>query len=95
MDARKESGRPTLPTSTTALSTTYNRKCTGKAANDQAAADAFVRNAMRSLRRYMELRRQDAQPRRCLHELARATDALSSATWAVEYKAGLRDRGER
>ena len=97
MDARKESGRSALPTPTTALisTTTRNPKCTGNPANEQAGADVFAGTAMRSLRRFMELRLQDAQPSRCLHELARASDAVSSAIWAIEFEAGLRDRGER
>ena len=68
---------------------------TADAANDQAAADVFVGRALRSLRRFVEVRLRDARPSRCLLELGRATEALSSATWAVEYEAGLRDRGER
>ena len=95
MDARKESGRSTLQTPTTALSTTRNAKCTRNAANEQAAADVFVGTVMRSCRRFMELRLQNAKPSRCLHELARAADALSSAKWGIEYEAGLRKRGER
>jgi hypothetical protein len=62
-----------------------------KAANDQAAADVFVDRALRSLRRVAELRLRDARPSMCLRELSRARNALSSATWALEYEAG--DRG--
>lgn len=65
------------------------------AANDQPSADVFAGRTMRSLRRFAELRLQDAKPARCLAELARATDALSSAVWAMEYEAGLYARGER
>jgi len=95
MDSRKESGRPTLPTSETALGTTHSPHRTYRAANDQPAADVFVGRSMRAHRRFVELRLQDAHPSQCLRELARATDALASATWAIEYEAGLRDRGER
>ena len=96
MDARKETGRSALTTPTTALSTTTpNTKFTGNAANEQPAPDVLVGSAMRSLRRFVELRLLDAKPPRCLHELARAADAVSSATWAIEYEAGLRKRGER
>jgi hypothetical protein len=96
MDARKETGRSALATPTTALSTaSVKAKFTGNAANQQPAADVFVGTAMRALRKFADLRLQDARPMRCLSELARATEALSSATWAVEYEVGLRDRGER
>jgi hypothetical protein len=66
-----------------------------EAANDQAAADAFVGRALRSLRRVVEFRLEDAGPSKCLRELSRAADAVSSATWALEFDAGLRARGER
>jgi hypothetical protein len=96
MRARKKTGRPALATPTTALSTTsVKTKFTGNAANDQAAADVFVGTVMRALRRFAELRLQDARQAQCLAQLAKATDALSSATWAIEYEAALRDRGER
>jgi len=58
-----------------------------------AAADVFVGRALRSLRRVVELRLQDAKPARCLSELGNADDALLSARWALEYEAG--DRGQR
>lgn len=89
MDARKESGRPAIPTPT-ALSKVRNTRCIGKAATSQAAADALVGNTMRSLRRFADLRVHDARPARCLAELAKATDALSSAVWAVEYASSTR-----
>jgi hypothetical protein len=95
MGARKESGRSTLQTSTTALSTTRNPKCTRNAANEQAAADVFAGTALQSLRRFVELRLHNAKPSRCLHVLTRAAEAISSATWAIEYQARLRDLGER
>ena len=95
MDARKEAGRSALPTPMTALSKLHNPECIGNAANTQLAADVCVGNSMRALRKFIELRLQDARPSRCLKELALATDALSSAVWAVEFEAGLRDRGER
>jgi len=48
MDSRKESGRPTLPTSETALGTTHSPHRTYRAANDQPAADVFVGRSMRA-----------------------------------------------
>lgn len=95
MDARKEQGRPTLPTSTTALDITRPSKCTENAANEQTGADVLAGCALRALRRFVELRLQDAKPARCLDELARVADAVGSAKWAMEYEAGLRKRGER
>lgn len=68
---------------------------TRDAANDQPSADVFVGRTMRSLRHFAELRLQDAKPARCLVELGRAADALSSAVWAMEYEVGLCARGER
>ena len=65
------------------------------AANDQASADVFAGTAMRCLRRFIVLRLRDAKLSRCRDELDRAADALSSAAWAIEYEAGLRNRGER
>jgi hypothetical protein len=76
MDARKETGRSALPTPTTALTQRHNTKCIGAAANSQAAADVFAGNVLRSMRRFVTLRLQDARPSRCLKELALATDAL-------------------
>jgi len=93
MDARKETGRSALPTPNTAHSITRDPNCIPDAANAQAAADVFVGRALRSLRRVVELRLQDAKPARCLSELGRADDALLSARWALEYEAG--DRGQR
>ena len=94
MDA-KETGRSALPTPTTALDKARTFNNIGNAANTQLAAEVFVGTMMRTLRRFAELRLQDARPSRCLRELAVATDALSSAVWAVEYEAGLRRAGER
>jgi hypothetical protein len=71
------------------------RDPTADAANDQAGADVFAGRAMRSLRKFAELRSQDAKPRRCLIELERAADAVGSTQWAIEYEQGLRARGER
>lgn len=95
VDATKTSGRSALSTPTTALSKVRDPKHIGNAANVQPAADEFAGTVLRSMRRFVELRIQKARPARCLKELATATDALSSASWAVEYEAGLRDRGER
>jgi hypothetical protein len=94
MDAQKETGRPALATPS-ALTKVRKQHSTANAANDQPAADVFVGRALRALRRIVELRLQDAEPRRCLAELNRATDAVTSARWAFEYEAGLRARGER
>jgi hypothetical protein len=93
MDARKTKAgggnRPAFRYSNEQLHATPD------AANDQPGADVFVGRTMRSLRRFAELRLQDAKPARCLVELGRAADALSSAVWAMEYEAGLCARGER
>jgi hypothetical protein len=88
MDARKALGRSALPTPDAAQSNTRDPSCIPDAANAQPAADVFVGRAVRALRRVVELRLQDAKPARCLSELARAIDALSSAQWALEYEAG-------
>jgi hypothetical protein len=94
MEARKETGRSALATPAT-LTKVHKQDSTANAANDQPAADVFVGRALRALRRVVELRLQDAGPRRCLAELDRATDAITSARWAFEYEVGLRARGER
>jgi hypothetical protein len=94
MDARKETGRPALATPS-ALTSVPKQDCIANAANDQPAADVFVGRALRALRRIVELRLQDAELRRCLVELDRATDAITSARWAFEFEAGLRAQGER
>jgi hypothetical protein len=95
MGARKKTGRSALTTPKTALTKVRNPKDIGNAANDQRAADIFVGTAMRSLRRFVDLRLHDAEAKPCLKQLALATDAISSAVWAVEYEVGLRDRSER
>jgi hypothetical protein len=95
MRARKETGRSALMTPKTALTKVRNPKDIGNAANDQRAADICASTAMRALRRFVKLRSHDAMAKPCLKQLALATDAVSSATWAVEYEAGLRIWGEQ
>ena len=94
MDVRKETGRPALATPST-LAKVRKRNSTANAANDQPAIDVFVGRALRALRRIVELRLKDAEPRPCLTQLYRAADALESAQWGLEYEDRLRARGER
>jgi hypothetical protein len=93
--AAKESVHPALPTPPVVkpISSTLLRSV--RAANAQAAIDAFVGTALRHLRRVVELRHQDKPPARCLAELRRVAEAISSTQWALEYDAALRKRGER